>query len=110
MPTQPGSRPGLARLHFLASSNIGPAQVPAKCRVLPSGRLRGGQLGHHGAYGPWLAVEQVDEVVVIVPEVCRHCGRRFPDTSARTQDRGWRQQVGELLLVTVRLTEYQPVV
>jgi transposase len=54
-----------------------------------------------------LPVEQVDEVVVVAPEVCRHCGQPFPETTARRRSRVWRHQVVELLPLAVRVTEYQ---
>ena len=44
--------------------------VPPKRRAVPSGRKRGGQPGHHGAYRTMLSVEQVDEIVAVVPERC----------------------------------------
>src|SRR4051794_39830817 len=50
-----------------------PPHVPAKRRAVPSGRQRGGQPGHRGAYRALLPVEQVDEIVAVVPERCRHC-------------------------------------
>jgi transposase len=37
-----------------------PPQVPAKRRARPSGRKRGGQPGHRGAFRRLLPVEQVD--------------------------------------------------
>src|SRR5205823_12075128 len=54
-----------------------PPQAPARPKAPPSGRKRGGQPGHRGAYRALLPVEQVDEVVVAAPEVCRHCGQPF---------------------------------
>src|SRR5207244_4134283 len=54
-----------------------------------------------------LPVEQVDEVVVVVPDHCRHCQQPLPETSARGRARVWRHQVMELLPLTVRVTEYQ---
>jgi transposase len=75
--------------------------------VVPSGRKRGGQPGHRGAFRRLLPVEEVDEVVVVVPERCRHCGQSFPDPAARRRGRVWRHQVVELLPLAVRVTEYQ---
>src|SRR4051795_6721413 len=49
-----------------------PPQAPACPKAPPSGRKRGGQPGHRGAYRALLAVEQVDEVILVVPEACRH--------------------------------------
>src|SRR5438128_2281792 len=48
-----------------------PPQAPAKRRPPASGRKRGGQPGHRGACRGLLPVEQVDEVVAVVPERCR---------------------------------------
>src|SRR5437762_11369932 len=84
-----------------------PPQVPARPKAPPSGRKRGGQPGHRGAYRVLLPIEQVDAVVMVVPEVCRHCGQRIPDTAARRRTRVWRHQVVELLPLAVRVTEYQ---
>src|SRR3954451_20022917 len=50
-----------------------PLQAPARPKAPPSGRKRGGQPGHRGAFRALLPVEQVDEIVTVVPEVCRHC-------------------------------------
>src|SRR5215217_4592067 len=84
-----------------------PPQAPARPKAPPSGRKRGGQPGHRGACRALLPVEQVDEVVVVVPERCRHCGQAFPDTPARRGAGVWRHQVVELLPLAVRVTEYQ---
>jgi transposase len=74
---------------------------------VPSGRKRGGQLGHRGAFRTLLPVEQVDEVVRVVPQACRHCEQPLPETAARRWARAWRHQVVELLPLAVRVTEYQ---
>jgi transposase len=87
-----------------------PPHVPSKHRPRPSGRNRGGQPGHRGAFRALLPVEQVDAVVVVVPEVCRHCEQPFPETAARRRAQVWRHQVVELLPLAVRVTEYQMVV
>ena len=54
-----------------------PPQAPRKRQALRSGRKRGGQPGHRGACRALLPVEQVDEVVVVVPEVCGTVGSRW---------------------------------
>jgi transposase len=87
-----------------------PPHVPPKRRAAPSGRKRGGQPGHRGAFRALLPVEQVDEIVAVVPERCRHCDHPFPGTAARRRGRVWRHQVVELLPLAVRVTEYQMVV
>src|SRR5436305_11901106 len=67
-----------------------PPQAPARPKAPPSGRKRGGQRGHRGTYRTLLPVEQVDEVVRVVPERCRHCGQPFPATAGRGRAREWR--------------------
>jgi transposase len=87
-----------------------PPEAPAKRRPPPSDRKRGGQPGHRGACRGLLPVEQVDEVVVVVPEGCRHCGQPLPETAVCRRGRIWRHQVVELLPLAARVTEYQMVV
>src|SRR5919202_4231204 len=60
-----------------------PPQAPPRPKVPPTGRKRGGQPGHRGTYRALLPVEQVDEVVAVVPEHCRHCEQPFPGPTAR---------------------------
>ena len=84
-----------------------PPHVAVKRRAAPSGRNRGGQPGHRGAFRALVPVEQVDQVVCIVPEVCRHCQHPFPSTELRRRARVWRHQVVELLTLAVHVTEYQ---
>src|SRR5262249_8987247 len=83
------------------------AQAPARTKAPPSGRKRGGQPGHRGTYRALLPVEQVDEVVAVVPEICQHCGQPFPEPVGRRRGRVWRHQVVELLPLAARVTEYQ---
>src|SRR5215210_2554378 len=84
-----------------------PPQAPVRPKAPPSGRNRGGQPGHRGACRALLPAEQVDEIVPVVPERCRHCEQSFPATAPRRRARVWRHQVVELLPLTVRVTEYQ---
>jgi transposase len=84
-----------------------PPQAPPRPKAPPSGRKRGGQPGHHGAYRALLPLTQVDEVVAVVPEVCLHCAQPFPEAAGRRRGRIWRHQVVELLPLAVRVTEYQ---
>src|SRR4051812_32224106 len=84
-----------------------PPQALARSKAPLSGRKRGGQPGHRGSYRALLPVEQMDEVVTVVPERCRHCQQPFPETAARRRGRVWRHQVVELLPLAVRMTEYQ---
>src|SRR5712692_8149159 len=84
-----------------------PPHIPPKRRPRPSGRKRGGQPGHRGSFRALLPVEQVDEIVAVVPERCRHCQQPFPEPAGRRGGRVWRHQVVELLPLAVRVTEYQ---
>ena len=86
-----------------------PPEAPARPKAPPSERKRGGQPGHRGVHRALLPVEQVDEVIVVVPEDCRHCQQPFPENPARRGARVWRHQVVELLPLAVRVTEYQMV-
>jgi transposase len=82
-------------------------QTPARPKAPPFGRQRGGQRGHRGVFRGLLPVEQVDEIVPVVPERCRHCEQPFPETAPGRRGRVWRHQVVELLPLAVRVTEYQ---
>lgn len=93
--------------HSSRSPSSDPPRAPAQRRASPSGRKRGGQPGHHGSFRLLLRVEQVDEVVVVAPEHCRHCQQPFPSTEARRRGRAWRHPVVELLTLAVRVTEDQ---
>lgn len=87
--------------------SMDPLQAPPRPKAPPTGRKRGGQPGHCGAYRALLPVEQVDEVVLVVSEVCRHCGQSLPEIAGRRRGRVWRHQLVELLPLAVRVTEYQ---
>jgi transposase len=84
-----------------------PPKAPARPKAPSSGRKRGGQPGHRGRHRALLPVEQVDEVVAVVPERCQHCQQPFPESAGRRRGRVWRHQVVELLPLAVRVTEYQ---
>jgi transposase len=84
-----------------------PPQAPTRPKAPFSGRKRGGQPGHRGACRALLPVGQVDEIVAVVPERCRHCGQPFPGPTARPRGRVWRHQVVEILSLAGRVTEYQ---
>ena len=84
-----------------------PPQAPVRPTAPPSGRKRGGQPGHCGAYRALLPVEQVDEMMAVMPERCRHCRQPLPEPAGRHRSQVWRHQVAELLPLAVRVTEYQ---
>jgi transposase len=72
----------------------------------PSGKKRGGQPGHTGAYRPLQPQSAVDQVVVCAPEACGHCGASFPDGAPRRQ-KFQRFQGVELPPIRPEVTEYQ---
>src|SRR5689334_3505522 len=84
-----------------------PPQAPPRPKAPPSGRKRGGQPGHRGTYRALLPVDQVDEIVAVVPEHCRQCQQPLPQPAGGRRGRVWRHQVVELLPLAVRVTEYQ---
>jgi transposase len=91
-------------------SSTDPPQTPARPKAPSTGRRRGGQPGQRGGFRALLPVEQVDEVIAVLPEACRHCGQRFPEPAGGRRGRSWRHQVVELLPLAVRVTEYQMMV
>src|SRR5947207_755237 len=88
------------------SPSSDPPQAPVRAKAPLSGRKRGGQPGHRGTFRGLLPIEQVDEIVAVVPERCRHCEQPLPETTARGRGRVWRHQVVELLPLAVRVTDY----
>src|SRR5919202_3722295 len=84
-----------------------PPQATPRPKAPPTGRKRGGQPGHRGTYRALLPVEQVDELVTVTPERCRHCRQPLPEATGRRRGRVWRHQVVELLPLAVWVTEYQ---
>jgi len=84
-----------------------PPHAPLHPKAPSTGRKRGGQPGHQGACRRLLPAEQVDEIVMVVPDICRHCEQPFPETPTRRRARIWRHQVVELLPLAVRVTEYR---
>ncbi len=78
--------------HASANSSRPPSSTPpqasARPKALPSGRKRGGQPGHRGAFRPPLRVEQVDAIVAMVPERGNATARRCTGGWCRSRH-GW---------------------
>lgn len=72
----------------------------------PSGRPRGGQLGHEGKGRPFLPAWAVDEVVEHWPEHCS-CGHVFGEDERVAVGDPLRHQVEELPVITVKVTEHR---
>ena len=72
----------------------------------PTGKKRGGQPGHPGTCRRLVPESAVDQVVVVLPPTCEHCGQDFPDSLPRRRKyRRW--QVVELPPIQPEITEYQ---
>jgi len=72
----------------------------------PSGRGRGGQLGHEGKGRPLLPAWALDDVVEHWPDRCE-CGHEFADEEHVAVGDPVRHQVEELPAVTVTVTEHR---
>lgn len=77
--------------------------TPRAPKKPPSGRKPGGQPGHERSSRELLPVEQVKDVVDLVPERCSNCERRL---TGRDEEPFRHQQV-ELPPVTPEVTEYR---
>src|SRR5919106_340205 len=71
----------------------------------PSGRKQGGQPGHPGRHRALYSLDQVDEVVILYPQQCDHCGESL--AGAPPRGKIWRHQVVELPEVNVKVSEYR---
>ena len=71
----------------------------------PTGRKPGGQPGHKGHKRELLPVEQVDQVVTLVPDECSHCHGAVSEKTGAPEP--WRHQVTELPPVKPHVTEYR---
>lgn len=72
----------------------------------PTGKKRGGQPGHPGACRQLVPESAVDQVVVVCPPACGHCGQDFAaQLPQRRKYRRW--QVVELPPIRPVVTEYQ---
>lgn len=84
-----------------------PWTPPPAARRQPSGRKAGGQPGHQASQRELLPPDQVDQVVVVWPERCQHCGGTLPECPGLVAATPERHQVSELPPVQVTVTEYQ---
>jgi transposase len=75
----------------------------------PGGRKPGGQWGHPGRHRELLPVEQVSQVVPVLPECCGQCGQELPQQldQVRTVGPVHRYQTTEMPRVQPIITEYQ---
>jgi len=78
-------------------------------RLKKSRRKVGGQPGHRGSHRPLTPADRVDEVRLVLPEQCQHCGHHLPVQieSVRTTGTVQRHPVTELPPIQPRIIEYQ---
>ncbi len=86
-----------------------PPQAPRRQPVVPSGRKRGGQPGHRGAFRRLPPVEQVDAILAVVPERRRHGERPLSGTAARRRLRSPHHREGGPLRYALLGTGIAPV-
>jgi transposase len=93
------------------NSSLPPSQDPPSAPPRPpapsSGRGRGGQPGHEGAYRRLLPLGRVDEVVEHWPERCRACARAFGEDERVDVAAPQRHQVAELPPIAARVSEHR---
>jgi len=91
-------------------SSDGPAgESRQRGRPKKSRRKVGGQPGHQGTHRPLAPAERVDEVRVVLPEQCKHCGPSLtgPVEQVRTAGHPHRHQVTEVPPIQAHIIEYQ---
>lgn len=71
----------------------------------PTGRKRGGQKGHPGAFRSLLPPGRIDQIVEHRPAACRHCGHSLQN-AAEVGRRGVHQVI-ELPEIRARVTEHR---
>jgi transposase len=81
-----------------------PIGAPKPAGKRPTGRKRGGQIGHKGHGRELIPVEQVDETVVHRPAVCEQCQASLAGIDGAIVG---RHQVAELPARPVRVSEHQ---
>jgi len=84
-------------------SSDSPEALAKRPRRTPTGRRPGGQPGHKGHARGLVPVEQVDVIVPVKPERCRHCQQPLQGEDQQPQ----RHQVTEIPPVKPVITEYQ---
>lgn len=74
-----------------------------------SRRKPGGQPGHPGRHRELVAVDQVDDLQVLLPKECQHCGEPLPQQmdQVRTAGEVRRHQVTEVPPIQAHITERQ---
>jgi transposase len=91
-------------------SSDGPS---AEKRIHPqrrkSKRKPGGQKGHRGCHRQLVPTDQVDKVVQVLPQDCKHCGKTFPKNAKELPTRGepHRHPVTEIPEIKPHITEFQ---
>ena len=77
----------------------------ARGRRVKSRRTAGGQPGHPGHHRELMALERVDAIIDLVPDLCRRCAHRLHARHGVGDPR--RHQVTELPAIEAHITEYR---
>lgn len=90
-------------------SSDGPAAKPRPKPPLKSRRRkRGGQLGHKGKTRQLIPASQVDEIIKVAPQQCKHCGRDLIPgiDGCNPSQKYWRFQTVDIPEPKPEVTEY----
>jgi len=91
-------------------SSDGPAGKPKARRPRKSKKRKpGGQPGHKGANRNLIPLEEVDQIIPVVPESCDRCGAALTPETGSEQPTGkyWRHQVIDIPEPKQEVTEYR---
>jgi transposase len=84
-----------------------PPQAPKPVVKQPSGKKPGGQPGHPPALQRRLPPERLQQVIPLVPALCRRCGHDLPQQAGPGDPEPSWHQVAELPPLAAHVTEYQ---
>lgn len=89
-------------------SSDGPSAKPRPRRPMKSKKRKpGGQLGHKGTNRDLIPVEEVDRVIPVFPDSCKHCGAVLTPEPDLDSGKYWRHQVMDIPEPNPEVTEYQ---
>ena len=89
-------------------STDGPAAKPRPRRPMKSKKRKpGGQPGHRGTNRNLIPVEEVDRVISVFPDACKHCGALLMPEPDEDSGKYWRHQVLDIPEPRPDVTEYQ---
>jgi transposase len=84
-----------------------PPQAPKPVVKQPSGTKPGGQPGHPPTLQRRLPPERLQQVIPVVPTICRRCGHELPQQAGPDDPEPSWHQVAELPQLAAQVIEYQ---